>query len=105
MNTGISVEFKGIKCSIYVGRYETGNIALVLICKSTKEVVAVASINLAPGGCYSDFDRDVAISQEVENEGLFEILKKEGVISDPYITVFRDGKETPLCTYSGPLPE
>ena len=71
------VEFRGWSCTLKVGRYANGRIAIQLVDALDGDPVAVATVNVPEEHLEED---EVVIKDYSENEGMLNALRKAGII-------------------------
>jgi hypothetical protein len=90
----MKIKFRGYNCLIEKGMYSNGRIALELVDSFTEEPVATATVNLPDEEIEPD---EVFIKSYSGNEGMYEALVEQGVISKKIKVVANAWVEFYLC--------
>ncbi len=75
----MKIKFKKWKCFIEKGFYSNDRVALTLIEIKSGEDVLVATVNLVNEVLT---DKEIAIKDNSENEGIYKVLLEAGIISE-----------------------
>lgn len=89
------VEFLGFNCNVEISSYSNLRKAILLIdANNPEEVVAVATVNIPFFNIRED---EVVIKNYSENEGIFDVLIKAGIISDTMRRIQTGFVTCPIC--------
>lgn len=90
------IKFNSFDCELHIEEYQKGGAkALLLLDKEDGDYVAVATINIPELNLPKN---EVVIKDYSENEGMYDLLHKEGIISEPINYIETGFVTCPVCT-------
>lgn len=88
------ISFKGYLCTIHKFRYSNNNLALMLRDANDGSPITKATINIPQAELKVD---EVIIKDYAENEGLLDVLVKEGIVESPHDFYQAGYVKVPIC--------